>query len=172
MYQQTPGDFSVLHSPEQPTQRDPGYIYVPSEHQRMFSPHLSAIAPKTPESGTNPYEQLEGLHGYVPYESTNVPVAESEMPAPYPQHTNYAYASNMSYTGGTPGNISFPKANFGYTGNHSLDSYIPDKLVNLTISNSRAIQIGNSNYMSVEEPLAINRHGTEHFYLQTISTCV
>lgn len=155
-----PGNFipaNGLYSPEQPTQGDPGSMYMPNEHQRMFSPHISAMPPTTPESGAYPHGQLDGWHGLpgvMPYDSTKVPVAESEMPILYPHHPSYLYAS---YTGDTPGNPIF-KGNFGYPGNHSLDGYIPDKSVNLTISNSRAIQIGNGNYMAVEEPRAINRH--------------
>ncbi|XP_077348237.1 receptor-interacting serine/threonine-protein kinase 1 [Lithobates pipiens] len=159
-----PGNFipaNGLYSPEQPTQGDPGYSYMRNEYQRMFNPHISAMPPATPESGAYPHGQLDGwqsLHGFMPYDSTKVPVAESERPILYPHHPSYAYASDVSYTGGSPGNTLFPKGNFGYPGNHSLDGYISDKAVNLTISNSRAIQIGNGNYMAVAEPRAINSH--------------
>ncbi|KAM5156655.1 receptor-interacting serine/threonine-protein kinase 1 isoform 2-T2 [Mantella aurantiaca] len=170
MHLRTPGNF-IPRTPEQPAQVVPGYdiyghgmlspeAYRPApnnpefglsvEHQRMQSPGLSA------GPGASPYKQHEGWQ---------YPVAESGIENLYPQQTNYGYASPINNTReyiATSSNSVFSKGSFAYGGNYVPESYIPDKTVNLTISNSRAIQIGNNNVMSIEEPLAISRHASQN----------
>ncbi|XP_075069092.1 receptor-interacting serine/threonine-protein kinase 1 [Mixophyes fleayi] len=73
------------------------------------------------------------------YNSTKVPVAES-MPSLYPQNPNYSFTGDAGRQGGV-----LLKGNFGYP-----QQCFPESSVNLTISNSKAIQIGNNNVMTVE----------------------
>ncbi|XP_072267884.1 receptor-interacting serine/threonine-protein kinase 1 [Pyxicephalus adspersus] len=166
-------------SPQQPAQMAPGHTYehvprpyelhynyvLPKEHQRMFNPHLSAMSTNTPQPEAHPHaqcEDLQGLHGSMVNDYTKVPVAESGKPTLFPQHTNYPFVSDISHTVGTIGNNFFPKGNFGWSESYAPASYNTDKPINVTISNSRAVQIGNGNYMLVENPPPTNMHFTQN----------
>ncbi|KAM9308283.1 receptor-interacting serine/threonine-protein kinase 1 [Gastrophryne carolinensis] len=127
---------------------------IPSAYPIEVNPHVTAASGPV----AYPYEQYGSPHGFGNFSNNaaKVPVAETEMPDFYPP-----YGSHQ----GTTGNNVFPKGSFEYsslfTPGKLCDSREREKSVNLTISNSRAIQIGNNNYMVVDRESNKNiRHVT------------
>ncbi|XP_068092914.1 receptor-interacting serine/threonine-protein kinase 1 isoform X2 [Hyperolius riggenbachi] len=132
-----PHDFSPMANPQ----------YTPAPHVS-----LAGILGSTPHP-TNTRAAWMGPTSSASHGSTTFPIPESGMQNPYLPNPNYAYPSDISHMGGTPGS-HFSKRDFSYAPAHT-----PEKLMNVTISNSKAVQIGHGNYMSVVgESFMTNRH--------------
>ncbi|KAG9479318.1 hypothetical protein GDO78_012795 [Eleutherodactylus coqui] len=129
---QSPNGF---HTASRPT----GYPQ-PNEAQSMYYP---MSPPDMWYPNPHSFPNLYTADTPVPMASTKLPVAESVRPYLL-SHPSYTPSAGGDHAAGIEGNSMFPKGNFGYP-----QVYLPEKSVNLTISNSTAFQIGNNNYMSV-----------------------
>ncbi|XP_073534798.1 receptor-interacting serine/threonine-protein kinase 1 [Phyllobates terribilis] len=115
---------------------EPPSVYYPVSHPGPWNTPNSV-----PHNSQNLYTSNP-----VPFDSTKLPVTESERPNFYSMPLNQTPQNHtaMGHAMGAEGNSLFPKGNFEYS-----QIYPQEKSVNLTISNSTAFQIGNNNYLNV-----------------------
>ncbi|XP_069586840.1 receptor-interacting serine/threonine-protein kinase 1 isoform X2 [Ranitomeya imitator] len=116
---------------------EPSSIYYSVPHPGTWN---------TPHSAPQNSQNLYTSSASVPFDSTKLPVTESERLNFYAVPLNPASLNHtaMGHAMGAEGNSLFPKGNFEYS-----PTYPQEKSVNLTISNSTAFQIGNNNYLNV-----------------------
>ncbi|XP_063779131.1 receptor-interacting serine/threonine-protein kinase 1 [Pseudophryne corroboree] len=118
--------------------------HLPIEHSDIYNPALPhsswSAAATTPASMAHPGQQPPN---FDPYNSTKVPVAES-MPNMYLPNPAFPFTAGSGHQIGTVGSNMF----FGYPQQCSSE-----KPVFLTISNSKAIQIGDNNVMRIDRKM-------------------
>ncbi|XP_073406232.1 receptor-interacting serine/threonine-protein kinase 1 isoform X2 [Dendrobates tinctorius] len=136
---------NVAQSPYQVDSRPVDY-HPAYEPQSSYYPVSHAGAWNTPHSAPHNSQNLYTSNASVPFDSTKLPVTESERPNFYSLPSNQTPQNHtaMGHVMGAEGNSLFPKGNFEYS-----SMYPQEKSVNLTISNSTAFQIGNNNYLNV-----------------------